>query len=105
MFESVDEGFPPVVVFRKDYEGCQESVTGCYMKWGLLEVDESLGDILAVGVIDGREAIICPASVDGRKGKRKRCEGGRPNDQGDLCMTVRKVVDVDRCALEETYQR
>ena len=68
-FESIDKGFPPIVVLRKDYEGREESVVGGYMQRDLLEVDEGLGSLPAIGVIDGRETVVGPASVDGCEGE------------------------------------
>jgi hypothetical protein len=53
LFEPIDEAFPPVVVLREDYEGCEEPATGGQTQWDLLEVDESLDDVPAIVVIDG----------------------------------------------------
>jgi len=60
------------------------------MQWNLLEVDEGLGSVPAIGVVDGGEASVGPASVEGREGERKSCEGGRPNSKGNWGMVVRK---------------
>jgi len=91
VFESVDQVFPPVVVLGQDYEGCEESVLDGYVQWGLLEVDESLGSVPAIRVIDGRESAVNPAGVCGRESERERCEGRRADSEGDWCMAVRKL--------------
>jgi len=57
-----------------------------------LEVDESPGSVLAVGVLDERKTVVGPANVDGCEGEGERCEGGRPNSENDWCMAVRNLV-------------
>ena len=57
-----------------------------------MEVDESSDSVSAVGIIDGGEPIVGPASVDGGEGERERGEGRRSNSEGDWCMVVRKWV-------------
>jgi len=34
------------------------------------KVDESLDSVLVVGILDGREAVVGPASIDGSEGER-----------------------------------
>ena len=91
LFESVDEAFPPVVVLGQDYEGCEQPVTGGQTEWNLLEVDERPGSGPVVGVLDGRETVVCPASVDCCEGEREGCEGGRPNSEGDWWDDSEKI--------------
>ena len=90
VFESFDEAIPPFVVLGEDYEGCEESVTGGYMQWNLLEIDENLGSVLAIGVIDGRETVVGPAGVECSESEGERRKSGGPNGEGDWCMMVRK---------------
>jgi hypothetical protein len=67
LFESVDEMFPPVVVLGEDYEGCKQSVAGGETKGDLLEVDESLDGVLVVRILNARETVVCPTSVNCRE--------------------------------------
>ena len=83
MFEPIDEAFPPVVILREDNEGCEQPVTSSQTQWDLLEVDEGLDSVPAIGVIYGRETIVGPVSVGGREGEGERCEGGRSDGEND----------------------
>ena len=83
MFESINKTFPPVFVFWEDYEGCEESAACGYMQRNLLEVDESSGSVIAIGVIDGRETVVGPASVEGRESERKCCKSWGPDGEED----------------------
>ena len=90
LFESINKTFPPVLVLGEDYEGCEESVTGGYMEWNLLEVDESPGSVGAIRVVDGRKTIAGPASVEGCESERKCCESWRSDSEDNWYMMVRK---------------
>ena len=49
---------PPLVV--EDYEGWESSATSVQAKW---EVDERLGSVPVVEVLDAREGVVHPAGV------------------------------------------
>ena len=92
LFKPVNETFPPVVILREDDERCEESTTGGQTQWDLLEVDEGLCSVLVVGVLDGGETVVGPASVDGCEGEGEGGESGGPDGEGDWCTEVRKMV-------------